>query len=288
MRNTKWCKTNTSNFDIFYDLEKLISLKKEKNYTIAFVVPTLNEEKTIGKVVSVLSKEQKIGIIDEVFVIDSNSTDNTIEEARKHGAKVFLADEIKPNDQKFTGKGENLWKSLLVTNADLIFWVDGDITNFSNRFVYGLIGPILTNKDIKFVKSMYRRPLIDNKYEIENGGGRLTELLIKPLLKEYFEDLLCFNQPLSGEYGGFREIFTEIDFPIGYGVEIGLLIDIYKNHGLSSMFQVDMGERKHRNRDLSYLSEMAKNITPIFFDRCKKYGVYKKNSIKIIQRPSIK
>ncbi len=287
MQNNNWLKSNSFIANDFCDFQKLLCLKKDRGYTISFVVPTLNEEKTIGNIVNILIEEQKKGLIDEVIVIDSSSTDSTIKKAKENGAKVFLANEIEPNSPKYKGKGENLWKSLFVTNSDLIFWVDGDIIDFSNRFVYGLIAPILTNTEIKFVKSMYNRPLIDSKYEIENGGGRLTEILIKPLLQEFFCELLAFNQPLSGEYGGFKNIFTNLAFPTGYGVDIALLIDIYKNHGLNSMCQVDMGQRIHRNRELSCLSEMGKNIIPVFFDRCKKYGVYNKPISTFPQRKTI-
>jgi len=276
-----WENTNSFHNLDFLDFNKLIAKKKVLNYSIAFIIPTLNEEKTIGKIVSILINEKTAGLIDEVIVIDSESQDDTVNIAKNNGADVFLASEIKTGKKSYIGKGENMWKSLFVSKSDIICWVDGDIIDFTNRFVYGLIGPLLFNDKIKFIKSTYKRPLLDNKREIKDGGGRLTELLIKPLLKLYFSNLLYFNQPLSGEYGGFREIFDNLNFPIGYGVEISLLIDIYMKNGILSMAQVNMGQRKHRNRKLQDLSEMADEILPIFFNRCEKYNVniYGKNNI---------
>ena len=286
MKNKPWLVSNSFTCNDYTDYHELLSQKKLINKTISFVVPTLNEEKTIGKIVEILVNEKIAGLIDEVIVVDSHSSDSTIAIAKEKGADVYLSSEIKPETGYNKGKGENLWKSLFVSQSDIIFWVDGDILDFTNRFVHGLIGPLLYNPDIKYIKSMYKRPLIDRKQEVKNGGGRLTELLIKPLISVYFKGLSVFNQPLSGEYGGYREVFEDIDFPIGYGVEIALLIDIYSQYGIEAIGQVDMGHRRHRNRNLSELSSMAHDILPIFYNRCKKYNAVNDYNEKIVQRKS--
>lgn len=273
----------------FSNFRLLKQAKQDRNITIAFVIPTLNEAKTIGNIVSVLLNEKDSGIIDEVIVVDSDSTDDTVAIAKRAGASVFKSSDIKSSDNNhYIGKGENLWKSLHITQCDAVFWVDGDIHDFSNRFVHGLIGPLLLNSDISFVKSKYRRPLVDEKKEVENGGGRLTELLVKPLLSVHFPELLSFSQPLSGEYGGFREKLLQLDYHIGYGVEIGILIDYYFTFGRDSMAEVDMGVRIHRNRSLKELSEMAKEILPVYLRRCVKYDRVPNTESVIERTPLVK
>ena len=200
---------------------------------------------------------EKVLLLDEIVLIDSNSTDCTREVAKEEGIPVYihqhLLERLKPRE----GKGEALWKSLLVTRGDIIVWIDTDIVNIDPRFVYGILGPMLINPQVQFVKGFYRRPLKVGRKMQAGGGGRVTELTARPLLNLFYPELSGVVQPLSGEYAGRREALERAIFFSGYGVETGLLIDIYERYGLNAIAQVDLLERIHHNQHLEALSKMS-------------------------------
>src|SRR6056297_3980319 len=273
--NNDWLLKNTFHHTAFRDLSRLAAAKNEKNLTISLCLPTLNEEKTIAKEIIIMKSELMIRfpIIDEIIVVDSGSTDNTREIAESYGAAVYDSSSILPHLENFTGKGENLWKALYITHGDIIVYLDADIKNIHHRFVYALLGPLLTTENIKYSKAFYDRPLsMDKEKTRSTGGGRVTELVVRPLLSLFFPELAQILQPLSGEYAGFREIFESIPFPIGYGVETSMILDIYKKWGLHVMAQVDLDKRVHTNQDTKALGRMAFVIMKTFFDRIEKLG----------------
>ena len=250
--------------------------KKKKNVQISLCFPTLNEEKTIAKEIIIMKSElmTRYPILDEIVVIDSGSTDNTREIAASFGADVYEADKILPHLDPFKGKGENLWKALYITKGDIIVYIDADIKNIHHRFAYGLIGPLLMSDHIKYAKAFYDRPISIGKNKMRpTGGGRVTELVIRPLFSLHFPELTQILQPLSGEYAGYREILENIPFPIGYGVETSLILDIYKKWGLNVIAQVDLERRVHRNQDTHALGRMSFAILTTFFNRIKKLGL---------------
>jgi glucosyl-3-phosphoglycerate synthase len=199
-------------------------------------------------------------LLDEIVLMDSNSTDRTREIARELGVPVYIHQHLLPDMKPRTGKGEALWKSLLVTKGDIIAWIDTDIVNIHPRFVYGIIGPLLLNRKIQFVKGFYRRPLrVGNKVQA-GGGGRVTELTARPLLNLFYPELSGVVQPLSGEYAGRREALEKATFFSGYGVETGLLIDVFEHFGLRAIAQVDLQERIHHNQELEALGKMSFEI----------------------------
>ena len=213
---------------------------------------------------------EEIPLIDELVLIDSRSTDRTVDIARSLGVPVFVHQDILPEYGQRHGKGEALWKSLYVTHGDLVFWIDTDIVNIHPRFVYGLIGPLLLHPGVQFVKGFYRRPLrVDGKLEA-GGGGRVTELTARPLLNLFFPELSGVIQPLSGEYGGRRSLLEQLPFYTGYGVETGMLIDILERAGLSSIAQVDLKERIHRNQPLQALSKMSFAIIQVVINKLER------------------
>jgi glucosyl-3-phosphoglycerate synthase len=213
-------------------------------------------------------------LVDELIVIDSGSTDNTLEIAASFGADVYVSNDILPDLDQFKGKGENLWKALYITKGDIIVYIDADIKNIHHRFAYGLIGPLLLDDQIKYVKAFYDRPISVGKNKIRpTGGGRVTELVIRPLFSLFFPELTQIIQPLSGEYAGCREIFENIPFPIGYGVETSMILDIYEKWGLDVIAQVDLDRRIHRNQDTKALGRMAFAILKTFINRQKKLGL---------------
>ncbi len=277
MNLDNWLRENTFHHTEFSDLTELVRMKEEQGLKISLVIPVLNEEATIGKIVSVIRNElmERQPLVDELAVIDSGSEDRSRELAALYGAKVYIAEEILPELGCSTGKGENLWKALYVLEGDIIACMDGDIRNIHPKFVYGVIGPLICNEKIGYVKAFYERPLVDSNRIAPLEGGRITQILIKPLLNMFFPELSSIIQPLSGEYAGRREMLENIPFSIGYGVEIGLLIDVFALYGLPIIAQVDLDCRIHHNQDLEALERMSYGILQTFFERSKKFGKIK-------------
>ena len=271
----RWIKTNTFHHSRFSDIKRLVDLKEKKELKISLAFPTLNEENTIGKEIQVMRDELQINypLIDEIAVIDSGSTDNTLNIAQEVGAKVHLASNCLPRYGHIKGKGENLWKSLYLLEGDIILWLDADIKNIHPKFAYGILGPLLEFDEIFYVKGFYERPIKKGNKMRRSGGGRVTEILVRPLLSNFYPELSGFLQPLSGEYAGRREILERLPFRVGYGVEIGLLIDIYEQYGLFSLAQVDLDRRVHRNRSLEELGRMSFAILHTFFTRLQQQEI---------------
>ncbi|GAA1350428.1 glucosyl-3-phosphoglycerate synthase [Streptomyces beijiangensis] len=241
-------------------LDRLMAAKREKHGTsVSVVLPALNEEETVGEIVSVIRRElmsPSAPLVDELLVIDSGSTDRTAEVAEAAGARVVHRDSILPRIPALPGKGEVLWRSLLVTTGDIVCFVDADLKDFSADFVSGIVGPLLTDPGVQLVKAMYDRPLGD----APGQGGRVTELVARPLLNLHWPQLAGFVQPLGGEYAARRSLLEQLPFPVGYGVELGLLVDALHTVGLDALGQVDVGVRKHRHQDGQALGRMAAAI----------------------------
>jgi glucosyl-3-phosphoglycerate synthase len=255
----KWFAENTYHADEFRHLDRLVTAKQQQHLSVSLALPALNEADTVGHVIKTLKRAlfDKIPLLDEIVLIDSNSTDCTREIAQKLDVPVYVHQELLPQLGARAGKGEALWKSLLVTRGDIVLWIDTDITNIHPRFVYGVLGPMLVDPQINFVKGFYRRPLkVGDKLQA-GGGGRVTELTARPLLNLFYPELSGVVQPLSGEYGGRRSALEQLPFYSGYGVETGLLIGMYEKYGLSSIAQVDLLERIHHNQTLEALSKMS-------------------------------
>ncbi len=269
-----WVQLRTFHYGQFFHLPSLLQMKKSQGLTVSLCLPALNEAKTIGAIIRILQKNLMVRypLIDEIIVVDSGSNDGTPEKASRAGAKVFLADEILPEAGTVRGKGENLWKSIYAANGDILVWLDTDIENMHPRFVFGLLGPLLYHKEIGYVKGFYRRPLRIGKKISPVGGGRVTEILVKPYFNLLFPQLAVFQQPLSGEYAARRELIERIPIFSGYGVETGLLIDIESRFGMSRMAQVDLEVRIHRNQDLDALKRMAFGILKVLFLRAEQQG----------------
>lgn len=271
--NKKWIKTNTFHHSIFKDIDRLVAAKQRKKVKISLCFPTLNEEMTIAKEIVIMKSELMIRypLLDEIVVIDSGSTDKTRSIARSYDVNVYEANNILPGLSKFKGKGENLWKALYVTCGDIVVYIDADIKNIHHRFAYGLLGPLLLTDRILFTKAFYDRPISvgDNKWR-PTGGGRVTELVTRPLFSLFMPDLTQILQPLSGEYAGYRNIFESIPFQIGYGVETGMLLDIYEKWGLDVVAQIDLDRRVHKNQDTKALGRMAFVIIKTFLSRMER------------------
>ncbi len=268
----KWFAENTYHASEFDNLAELVKLKRAQNLTISLALPALNEEETVGTVISTVQKAlvEKYPLLDEIVLIDSNSTDRTREIGRELGVPVYIHQELLPQYGARAGKGEALWKSLYVTRGDIVVWIDSDIVNIHPRFVYGVLGPLLHDPRVQFVKGFYQRPLRAGRKVTAAGGGRVTELTARPLFNLFYPELSGVIQPLSGEYGGRRSALEQLTFYSGYGVETGLLIDAYEKFGLRAIAQVDLLERIHHNQSLQALSKMSFVIIQTMLSKLEK------------------
>ena len=246
-----------------WPVQQLLSSKGDTRVSV--VLPALNEEATVGRIAARIRRDlvDRVGLVDELVVVDSGSTDRTIEVAREAGATVLRQEDVLGHVPVRPGKGEVLWRSLAATTGDVVVFVDSDLRDFSSAFVTGQLGPLLTDPTVQFVKATYDRPLQAGETEVSAGGGRVTELVARPLLALHWPELAGFVQPLSGEYAARRPLLESLPFPCGYGVEFGLLIDAYRSVGLDAMAQVDLTRRKHRNSDLHKLGQMATEILQV-------------------------
>ena len=241
---------------------------------VSVVLPARNEESTVGVIVEALRSELVVGVplIDELVVVDSHSTDTTAAVARTAGARVVAQGEILPALGDVPGKGEALWKSLAATDGDIVAFLDSDLREFDTDFAVGLLGPLLTEPEVVFCKGAFDRPLDDGRTVLPAGGGRVTELVARPLLATHWPALTGFIQPLGGEYAGTRAALESIPFAGAYGVDIGILIDLYEAFGLDALAQVDLGRRVHRNSPDSALAVMAMHQHLAVLERLQRHG----------------
>ena len=268
----EWFRARTYHHSRFADLAALVQAKRGR--TVSVCLPTRNEAATVGTVVQRIREElaERVSLVDEIVVMDSMSTDGTVEAARAAGAVVHQDRDILPELEPIGGKGDAMWKSLFVHSGDLIVFVDADIRNFDPHFVYGLLGPLLLEEKVEYVKALYERPIEQSTGVATTGGGRVTEMVARPLLNLFFPELVAVIQPLSGEYAGTRELFEAVPFFTGYGVEFGLLVDIVDRIGIDGLAQVDMDVRIHRNQAVPELSRMAFSVLQAAFLRLRSLG----------------
>jgi glucosyl-3-phosphoglycerate synthase len=259
LRVERWFGESNFHHREFGDLDRLVDLKRKQGLTVSLVLPALNEQETIGVIVERARRElmERHPLLDELLVIDSDSSDRTREVAESEGARVVVHQNVLTRYGSFTGKGEALWKSLYETCGDIVVWADTDVRNWHPRMVYGTVGPLIAEERIQYVKGYYRRPIVEGGLLKEGGGGRVTELVARPLLNLFFPELSGLIQPLSGEYAGRRSLLETLPFFTGYAVEIGHLIDVAERCGLEGLGQVDLERRVHRNQELEGLSRMS-------------------------------
>lgn len=258
-RVERWFGESNFHHGEFKDLRRLVQLKEKQGVTISLVLPTLQEEETIGPIVRRAIREMvgRVPLLDEILVIDSASTDRTREIAEAEGARVVQHPDVLSRYGSFRGKGEALWKSLYETSGDIVVWADTDVKNWHHRMVYGTLGPLLHEPRLQYVKGYYQRPIVQEGVLKEGGGGRVTELVARPLINLFYPELSGMIQPLSGEYAGRRSLLESIPFFTGYAVEIGHLIDATERLGIEGLGQVDLERRVHRNQELEGLSRMS-------------------------------
>ncbi|MDE0581074.1 MAG: glucosyl-3-phosphoglycerate synthase [bacterium] len=248
--------------------------------TVSVCLPARNEEATVGAIVEVVRNElmDKVGLVDELIVMDDHSTDHTAAVAKDAGANVVACADVLTDLGNQPGKGETLWKSLYASTGDIVVWCDADVANFGPHFISGLLGPLLVDEAISYCKGFYHRPVGAD----QRGGGRTTELVARPLIALLFPELGDIVQPLAGEYAGRRKVLERVPFVQGYGVEMGLLIDVWRLAGYEAIAQVDLGTRVHRNRPLHELSSQATEVMQVALHRADRTLV---NTAITLRRP---
>jgi glucosyl-3-phosphoglycerate synthase len=253
-----------------YDPGRLAERARAQGLSISVCLPALNVADTVAPIVTAV-RERLVagaGLVDEVVVVDSRSEDDTAEIAAAAGARVVQDDEVLPGLGPGWGKGEAMWKSLAVVGGDVVVWLDADVVDFDPAFVAGLVGPIVDDAEVGYVKAVYRRALGADA----DGGGRVTEICARPLINLFYPHLAGFAQPLSGEAAGRRDLLSSVPFFSGYAVELGLLIDLSRTAGLGALAQVDLGARRHANQPTAALGAMASTITQAVLRRLADEG----------------
>lgn len=244
---------------------------RSSGLSVSVCLPALNVESTIAAICESISGSLMPGMVDELIVIDSGSRDATPATAAAAGAEVYRVDDIAPRIDA-GGKGEALWKSVAVARGDIIVWLDSDIHNFTPEFVARLLNPLLAFPELVMTKAYYRRPLQLDATTHDDGGGRVTEIALRPLINLLCPELAAIIQPLSGEYAIRRQVALDLPFFSGYGVDIGLLVDVVHEHGLSTVRQVDLGTRVHTNRSVPALGRTSFEVMTAFLTRMAEHG----------------
>jgi glucosyl-3-phosphoglycerate synthase len=240
------------------DYRHLAQLDDNAQPGISLILPTREVAGTIGPILDTVARlTERSGLIDQVLVIDADSADGTADIARARGAEVYSENELLPEFGPALGKGDAMWRSLSVARGDIVMFADADTSDFGEHFIYGTLGPLLTIPGIQFSKAAYRRPYTSGTQTVIDGGGRVTELMAKPLLNFLLPELTGFVQPLAGEFAARRELLLRTPFLTGYGVEIAILADVLNDAGLSGMAQVDLGSRQNRHQPLWDLTRMS-------------------------------
>jgi glucosyl-3-phosphoglycerate synthase len=237
-----------------FPLQRLLAVKRQ---TVALVLPAREVAETVGPIARTAAHLRDAGLLDEVLVIDAASQDGTVSIARRMGLQVEQESEILPEYGPARGKGDAMWRGLAATGSEIVAFADTDTEDFHEGFLLGLIGPLLCDPEIQLVKGAFRRPFRNGASVLADGGGRVTELMARPLLNLHAPELTVFEQPLAGETAGRRRLLEQIPFSAGYGVEIAMLIDSWRACGLDGLAQVHLGERQNRHQSLRDLSAMA-------------------------------
>jgi glucosyl-3-phosphoglycerate synthase len=240
-----------------FELSALLALKSEP---VTVCVPTRETAATIARTIRTIAGLRDAGLVDQVLVVDAGSADGTAAIAEAAGAEVFQETTLLPEFGPVAGKGDAMWRALSVAAGEIVLYLDGDVRDFGEHYVTGLLGPLLQTRQVEFAKGFYRRPLTIDAMEIEDGGGRVTELTAKPLLELLVPELAAFRQPLAGECAARRSLLSRIPYFTGYGVEIAMLVEVWKRVGIERMAQVDLGSKRNSHQSLAALAEMSREV----------------------------
>jgi glucosyl-3-phosphoglycerate synthase len=264
----RWAATRSFHHSV-YPAERIAA---EREQSVSVCLPARECAGTVASIVGELLTLREAGAIDEVVVIDAASADGTAELARRAGAVVWQEDELMPAHGPVLGKGDAMWRALSRLGGQLVCFLDADTEGFSAHFATGLLGPLICEPGVSFVKAFYRRPLQDGDVLAREGGGRVNHLMARPALALFYPELAGVRQPLAGEVAARRELLEAVPFATGYGVEMAMLIDVWRNVGLEGMAQVDLDEHRNRHQSLAALSPMAATVLATIARRMEREG----------------
>ncbi len=252
----QWAKART----FHHSLYPASRIAAERGSTVSVCLPARECAGTVGEIVGALARLCEAGAIDEVVVVDAASDDGTASVAERAGAKVLQEGELMPEMGPVLGKGDAMWRALSALTGELIVYLDADSEGFSEHYATGLLGPLVCEPEIQFVKAFYRRPFEQGGISLPEGGGRVNHLMARPALTIFYPELACVRQPLAGEVAARRDLLERVPFATGYGVEIAMLIDAWREVGLDGLAQVDLDVHRNRHQPLSALSEMSETV----------------------------
>jgi glucosyl-3-phosphoglycerate synthase len=264
-------------------------LRAQRTESISVCVPAREEAATISGVLRPLIALREAGVVDQVAVVDASSVDGTAALAAAAGAEVFDEASLQPEFGPVVGKGDAMWRALTVLKGDIVCFVDADTEDFDERFACGLLGPLVCEPGVQYVKGFFRRPFRDpGGGTAPTGGGRVTELTARPLLHAFYPELAEVRQPLAGEMAGRRELLERIPFCTGYAIETSLLLDIYAEVGLDGMAQVDLDVRQNRHQSIDGLAPMAAAVLAAVASRLHREGrLVDEPAVGVLERPPL-
>ena len=260
----------------------------ERRHSVSVCLPARECAQTVGEIVAALVELREAGVVDEVVVVDAASADGTASVAERAGASVLQEAELMPSLGPALGKGDAMWRALAALEGELVCFVDADTEGFSAHFVTGLLGPLVCEPGVSFVKAFYRRPLDQDGVSDGDGGGRVNRLTARPALALFYPELAGVRQPLAGEVAARRELLEGLPFATGYGVEIAMLIDVWRELGLEAMAQVDLDEHRNRHQPLSALAPMAQTVLSTIAARLEREGRLTDVEAQVVERPPLR
>lgn len=279
----RWAQARSFHHSL-YPAERIAA---ERESSVSVCLPARECAQTVGEIVGALAPLRDAGAIDEVVVVDAASADGTAEVARRAGATVWQEAELMPDHGPVLGKGDAMWRALSVLGGELVCFLDADTERFSPHFATGLVGPLVCEPGVSFVKAFYRRPLAVDGVEQPDGGGRVNRLTARPALQVFYPELAAVRQPLAGEVAATRALLESLPFATGYGVEVAMLIDVWREHGLETIAQVDLEEHRNRHQPLSALAPMAATVLATIASRLEREGRLRGATGAPIERPPL-
>jgi glucosyl-3-phosphoglycerate synthase len=263
-----WAKARSFHHSL-YPAERIAD---ERTHSVSVCLPARECAATVGVIVRALARLRDAGVIDEIVVVDAASADGTAAVAERAGASVWQEAELMPSHGPVLGKGDAMWRALSVLEGELVCFLDADTEGFSPHFATGLLGALVFEPGVSFVKGFYRRPLTHDIVSDAPGGGRVNHLTARPALALFYPELAGVRQPLAGEVAARRELLERLPFATGYGVEIAMLIDVWRMLGLAGIAQVDLDEHRNRHQPLSALEPMAATVLAMVARRLEREG----------------
>ncbi|HXA54616.1 MAG TPA: glucosyl-3-phosphoglycerate synthase [Solirubrobacteraceae bacterium] len=264
----RWARTRTFHHSR-YTAERIA---RERTMSVSVCVPAKECAGTVGRVAAELVGLRERGAIDEVVVVDAASRDGTAAVARRAGARVLQEAELMPRFGEVLGKGDAMWRALSATEGEVVCYLDADTDAFDSHFATGVIGSLVCEQGVEFVKGFYRRPLAHGEMRVPDGGGRVNHLTARPALALFYPELAAVRQPLAGEVAARRELLERLPFATGYAVEIAMLIDVWREVGLAGIAQVDLEEHRNRSQPLQALVPMAHTVLATIARRLQREG----------------